>query len=165
MRKTCHGFSLIEIICVLLILGIIAAASTIGISRTVQQLNFTKDNDALSQKVQVALNRMLVEFSYIDRSKTVMSGTANSITYPTTLTTNGAAEAAHTFDLVNGVLRWDANPLCNEISSLSFQYVTSTATASTLSNPTDLQKILVTVVTNGQQGAQKTFSAEIAMKL
>jgi len=155
----------LEVICVLIILGVIASAATIGISRSVQQFNFVKDNDTLSQKVQVALNRMLVEFSYIDRTKTAMSGAANSITYPTTLTTGGAAESNHTFDLVNGVLRWDAVPLCNEIASFSLQYVTSTGASSTISSPTDLMKIKITLVTSGTAGANKTFSAEVAMKL
>jgi prepilin-type N-terminal cleavage/methylation domain-containing protein len=160
-----RGFSLVEMVCVLAMLSILAAAASIGITRSVEQFNFVKYNDALTQKIQVALNRMLVELSYLDRTKNTMAGNSSSITFPTTLTSGVVSEPNHTFNFINGILYWDTVPLCDEIDSFNLRYQTSAASVATITSPSDLLKIEVTLITNGQQGAKKTFSAEIAMKL
>ena len=52
------GFTLIEMIAVLLILGIIAAFTGLGIVSAVQGYMFARDNAAVSEKAQLALERI-----------------------------------------------------------------------------------------------------------
>ncbi|MFH1975710.1 MAG: type II secretion system protein [Pseudomonadota bacterium] len=58
------GFTMIEVIAVLLIVGILAAFAGIGIVNAVQGYIFSKDNATISEKAQLALshiNRELME--------------------------------------------------------------------------------------------------------
>lgn len=73
------GFTLIEIIVVLILVGILAAGGAMMISKAIEGYIFARDNDAIAQKTQAALNRMIVEFTYLDKDNT--TGTGSSITY------------------------------------------------------------------------------------
>ena len=52
------GFTLIEMIAVLIILGILAAFAGLGIVAAVQGYVFSKDNAAISEKAQLAISRI-----------------------------------------------------------------------------------------------------------
>lgn len=65
MRKDNHqkGFTLIEMICVLLITGILSAIAGLGIVNLIQGYLFSKDNASLSAQTQVAMTRLTRELS------------------------------------------------------------------------------------------------------
>ena len=72
------GFSLIEIIATLVILGILGVFVSTGITRVIKGYLFSKDNADTALKCQVAFARVLKEFRSIDA---VQKGTKTSITY------------------------------------------------------------------------------------
>jgi prepilin-type N-terminal cleavage/methylation domain-containing protein len=67
MRKNFHrqkGFTLIEVIVVLILVGILGALAGLGIVSAVQGYMFSKENAAISEKAQLAIariNRELLE--------------------------------------------------------------------------------------------------------
>lgn len=64
ISKDIKGFTLIEVIVSLVILGVLAAVSTIAIFKIVEGYQLAKDNAHLTQKAQVALTRIAVELNY-----------------------------------------------------------------------------------------------------
>lgn len=81
MKKTINkqkGFTLIEIIFVLIIVGIMLAVGGLGLVHVVKGMIFTKMNAATTQKGQIAMTKLVREFSNI--SGVTASGT-QSITF------------------------------------------------------------------------------------
>lgn len=92
------GFTLIEIIAVLIILGISATFATMGIVSVVNAYIFTKMNMTTAQKAQLAMTRLTKDIVNID-SISAASGTA--ITY---LRKDGTLDITgpYTVQIVNG---------------------------------------------------------------
>ncbi|MBN1474373.1 MAG: prepilin-type N-terminal cleavage/methylation domain-containing protein [Syntrophaceae bacterium] len=77
MKKE-SGFTLIEIIITLILLGIMGAIGAMLIVQGAQSYITAKTSNELSQKAQLALNRMILEFEDIS---TISSANANSVCY------------------------------------------------------------------------------------
>jgi len=80
------GFTLIEVITVLLIVGIMAAFAGLGIVAAVQGYMFSKDNATNSEKAQLALshiNRELLEcYNCSSTAGSILTGTSFSYLNP-----------------------------------------------------------------------------------
>lgn len=72
------GFTLIEIILTLLLVGVLVAVAGIGFSRVVEGFLFTKTNAATLQKGQASLSRIALE---LKNAESVSSGSATAITF------------------------------------------------------------------------------------
>lgn len=73
-----RGFTLVEMVCVLLIVGIITTVSGMAIVTAMQGYLFARDNASIGQRAQLALariNRELIEMT------TVMTAESSRITY------------------------------------------------------------------------------------
>ncbi len=92
-----RGFTLIEMILSLVLVGILAAVIGLGIVNAVQGFFFTKMNATTLQKGQNTLARLVKEFNNI---VSVTSGSAKSITF-----TSVKAEL-----LANHTISWSGNP-------------------------------------------------------
>jgi prepilin-type N-terminal cleavage/methylation domain-containing protein len=64
-----HGFTLIEVIASLLLMGILAAVAGMGIVTGVQGYLLASENTAISQKAQAALGRLTRELQDCDNCK------------------------------------------------------------------------------------------------
>lgn len=71
------GFTLIEIIAVLLILGAIGAVGTMTLTNMIESYQLARNNSHLTQKAQVALTRIANELNYA----TDVQITGNTIRY------------------------------------------------------------------------------------
>lgn len=78
MKKKQCGFTLIEVIASLVIIGIMSTITSVGISKIFEGYLFTKDNAKTTLRAQVVLTRLMKEFSSIDA---VASGSKTSLTY------------------------------------------------------------------------------------
>jgi prepilin-type N-terminal cleavage/methylation domain-containing protein len=76
IRKN-NGFTLIEIIASLTIVGIIASAVGTGLVTFIDAYSIGKENSSIAQKVQIAMNHIVSEL----REASDISGSASSITY------------------------------------------------------------------------------------
>ncbi|MFW6011013.1 MAG: type II secretion system protein [Desulfosalsimonas sp.] len=79
ISKDSRGFTLIEVIVSLVILGVLATVSTIAIVKIVEGYQLAKDNAHLTQKAQVAMTRIAVELNYA--TEVEIPGNSNTIIY------------------------------------------------------------------------------------
>lgn len=77
-RGEAKGFTLIEIIASLVLIGIISTFFLINVAHLIEGYFFTRDNANTSLSAQVTMSRLMKELSSIDG---VSSGSATSITY------------------------------------------------------------------------------------
>lgn len=66
-KRNNTGFTLIEIIAVLVLLGIIGVFGSMFLVNMVRSYQWAEDNAHLAQKAQITLTRIAVEMSYADR--------------------------------------------------------------------------------------------------
>lgn len=77
------GFSLLEVICVLVLLGVVVLLSSQMFTNMIRGYTLARNSDAAVQKAQNAMQRLTIDFTYLDISRS--SGNVNAITYNTTL--------------------------------------------------------------------------------
>jgi prepilin-type N-terminal cleavage/methylation domain-containing protein len=80
MKKN-GGFTLLEVIVVLVLVGIISVVGGMGIVRGVQGYIFARDNSAMTQKAQLALSRMSREMMEISGGVTTATALGTSIAF------------------------------------------------------------------------------------
>uniref|UniRef100_I2Q4Q4 Prepilin-type N-terminal cleavage/methylation domain-containing protein n=1 Tax=Desulfovibrio sp. U5L TaxID=596152 RepID=I2Q4Q4_9BACT len=77
------GFTLIEMLCAMVILALVGLLSTSLLETFVRGYNVAKNSDATIQKAQNALQRLTLEFTYLNMVGA--TGTKNSIAYNSAL--------------------------------------------------------------------------------
>lgn len=81
--RSAAGMTLLEIVCALAILGLVGLFGTRLLDNFVRGYTVARNADATVQKAQNALQRLTLEFTYLDMAQA--TGTANSITYNSVL--------------------------------------------------------------------------------
>lgn len=83
LRHVCpsrgKGFTFVELLCVLVLLGIVGLLSTRMFTNMIQGYTLARNSDAAVQKAQNAMQRMTIDFSYISAAN--LDGTSTSIAY------------------------------------------------------------------------------------
>ncbi len=166
MRKkfTC-GFTLIEMIAVLVILALLGIGGTEMLQSVLGGYLQARSSDEVAQKAQMALNRMTIEFTYLTPGST--SGTGTSLTYGT----SGIGQ--HTISQSGTALLYSEGGqnfiLADELADngLLFQYYdTYDGAASSSFNSATTSIIGVTLIMHGtswEPGVTKTFSTRVAI--
>lgn len=98
------GFTLIEIITAIAIMGIIGVFGSIFLVNMFQSYKLAEENAHLAQKAQVALTRIAVEMAYADKGSVAVSG--NTITYNATYP-DGTQESGNMFKLSGNSLIYE----------------------------------------------------------
>ena len=118
-----NGFSLIEIIMSLLLLGIIGAIGSFGLTTFVNSYATSRTNTDTVSKAQLAMHRIVKEFIVIE---SIGSGTASSITF----TSKYSDSLSKTFILTKSGSNLTLNDgtstdiLTDQVSSFSLSYYT-----------------------------------------
>ena len=161
MRK---GFTLLELILVLVIVGAVAAAGGLGLFNFVQGFIFARDNADLAQKAETAMMRMRIELSRIEHDtanedvEISDSSTSTSLSY--TAMISGGSES-HVISLSGDELRLDGIPLADNVDSLQFAYLDESG--STASSPSKASSIRITLQMTGVNEVQKTFTSQVSI--
>ena len=114
------GFTLVEMICVLLLLGIIGLLSTRVFTNMVKGYTLAKNSDAAVQKAQNAMQRMTIDFTYM--LVNVSSGTSNTITYNTSLNNALQISIYQSGNIIYYSFSGGIYPLADGVKSNSLQF-------------------------------------------
>ena len=122
-RRNEKGFTLIEVVVSLILLGIVAATAGMGLVTSVQGYMFCRQNGELIGKGETAITRIIKELA----DCTVTAGNATSISW-TRSSANGGASYTFSWDGVSGhpLVLTDTNnnsdTLTDIVSSIAFAY-------------------------------------------
>lgn len=115
------GFSLIEVIVSILLLGMIAVFAGVGITNLMEGFMLTKMNAETTQKGQVAMTRMVKELMVLNA---VTSATANSITFTSYKL---GVVSPHTLSWTGSVITYDGHVLVDGVNGFELGYYNSHA--------------------------------------
>jgi len=154
--KQCPGFTLIEIVFVVVLLGVISVVTTLGFSRTAEEYLLVKENTVLAQKAQVALNRIFIELMQGDNAGAGVVFEAAKLQFPSSASDTKSV----VFKKVGTNLLYNDIVLCDNVNELNFDYAPS-ASAGSLA---ELQTIMVTLVLQSKGGVAEQFDYTMTIK-
>lgn len=160
------GFTIFELLCVLLLLGVIAVLSTRMVTNFVTGYAVARNSDAAVQIAQNAMQRMTIDFTWLDSAHS--SGKSNYIAYNTFL----ESDAVRIFQEENTIVYSVSETpyvLADGVAagSLRFSYYNAYAAAPDMffSNATRLIGISFTMVGDDPgQGFSQTYSTRVALE-
>lgn len=154
-----RGFTLIEVIATLILVGITAAMAGMWIVSVASGYVFAKKNMETTQKAQLALTRLEKEFKSMS---SITASSANSITFTRLDNTTGGM-ITQTIMLTGGsLLKLNNDTLTNNVSAFTLSYcddVTSTSCPSAWSSTSRI--ILITLTLTGADNVQSTFTQRV----
>lgn len=118
--NTKNGFSLIEIIVVMLLVGVMAALAGVGYVQVVRGMLFTKMNAATIQKGELAMTKLVKEFN-----NTSLSSVKPAATNETAITFSSVKNSilsSHTVKLSGSTVTFDEDILTDQVSDFSLKY-------------------------------------------
>ncbi|MFU2208823.1 prepilin-type N-terminal cleavage/methylation domain-containing protein [Solidesulfovibrio sp. C21] len=159
------GFTLLEMVCVLVLLGVVALLTTRMFTNLISGYTLARNSAAAVQKAQNALQRMTIDFTYLKVASS--SGGETSISYNTSLD-NDAIVISQSDNKISYSLNGTPYTLTDGVGadSLRFTYYnTYTSSAdSALSSNTALVGISFTMVGDDpSQGFSQTYSTRVAL--
>lgn len=111
------GFTLVEMIVSIVLLGILAAGIGLGMTTAVEGLFTVRSNAATAQKTQAALLRIEKELHI---AVAVTAGASDTLTYESY---KGGGLSEHELTFANNTLVLDGDALLDNVESLSLQYL------------------------------------------
>lgn len=159
------GFTLIELIASLVIVGIIVVVAGMGIVRVTQGLVFSQKNASTSLKTQVALTR-------IEKELHIATSISSSSSSSTLTFTNNKGGGTATYTLCRNGTYIDLDPanscignnhLIDNVGSLAIAYWALDGTTSAA--PTAAKIIDVTFQISGGANVASTFTMRIAPRM
>ncbi|HEX2958621.1 MAG TPA: prepilin-type N-terminal cleavage/methylation domain-containing protein [Chitinispirillaceae bacterium] len=112
------GLTLMEVIAVMVLVGILTAAVGTGLVQVVQGMIFSKMNAVTIQKGQIAMTKLVKEFTNINISA-ITTADATSITFASVK--NGES-GAHTVTLSGSTITFDGDVLTDQVDSFILRY-------------------------------------------
>lgn len=158
-----QGFTLIEIIMVLVLLGIMGVGAGLGLSQVIRGYLFTKDAAETMGKAQVALLRLSKEFRVITE---VSSGTASALSFSAqhgaTLTksyTVSLPVGSNAVKLSDGT---NNDTLVDRVNAFVLNYYDTYSGAASTTWLSSTKIIEVVLTMNGPDGVPVVFTTRVA---
>jgi len=173
-----QGFTLLEILVVIVLLGLLGLIGLEAVRGIVAQYQFARSSDAVTQKAQIALQRISVELGYVKPTNldvsgtTVTNGAAPAIGYTANLPagdeTHGIFQSGTSLYYGDATLSVGSAFLLTDdvaVNGITFRfYDTYDATASAPSASTTIVAVSLTMHGSGwPSSVTKTFSTRILL--
>lgn len=159
-RQRQQGFTLIEIIASLVLLGVLGVVAGLGILQITKGFIFGKDNAKNSASAGLAMHRLIKEFTSIT---SVTSGTATSITF--TSKHDAATSKTYTVSVSGTNLMMNdgvsSDILTDKVSSFSLAYFDTYNGASSTSWASSRKIIGFTLGLTGAENVVTTFTSKV----
>ncbi len=157
------GFSLIEIITVLLLLGIMGVGAGFGISNIVDGFFLSRDAVATAAKGQLVLLRLSREFRVI---KSVAAASATSIQFVAKHGDTDAEDQGYTVTQSGATITMNdgatTDILADQVNSLVLAYYDTFDGAAQTTWATSRRVIQVTITLNGPNNTTQAFTTRVA---
>lgn len=160
MEKTINkqkGFTLIEIIFVLIIVGIMVAVGGLGLVHVVKGMIFTKMNAATTQKGQIAMTKLVKEFSNINISS-ITAANATSISFTST---KNDVNSPHTVMLSGSTITFDGDIVTDQVNSFTLNYYDNYDSTAQTTWQSSRRIIEITLKLTGADGVQSEFKERV----
>jgi prepilin-type N-terminal cleavage/methylation domain-containing protein len=151
------GFTLIEIIFVLIIVGIMLAVGGLGLVQVVKGMIFTKMNAATTQKGQIAMTKLVKEFSNINISS-ITAANATSISFTST---KNDVNSSHTVMLSGSTITFDGDIVTDHVSSFTLNYYDNYDSAAQTTWQSSRRIIEITLKLTGADDVKSEFKERV----
>jgi prepilin-type N-terminal cleavage/methylation domain-containing protein len=165
-----RGFTLIEIIVVMIVLGIMALMGSFGLGRAIEGYKLARENSEVSQKAQNALDRLAIELSHIPFNTgtsryNISAGNAGSLTYTANF---GGADEIHTLTQAGNQLLLDNLPLTDLVvagNGLQFSYLDKDGNTVGGGGPDPALRIIqISLSLRGLVNVTRTYNTRVALQ-
>lgn len=147
------GFTLLEVIVVLIIVGVIAVVAGMGIVSVVEGFIFTKMNAATVQKGQIAMARLFKECNNISA---VTAAAPTSITF-----SKAGVSASHTVALSGNTITFDGDIVADQVGGFELGYYDSYNSAKQATWASTRRIIEITLRLTGVGGVVSEFRERV----
>ena len=167
LMKKESGFTLIEMIATLVLVGILAAIAGMGIVTSVQGYLFAKENATIAQKAQLTIQRIAEEVKYIAN---VTLANPTSIVYAYdhgggVIGSRAIGWVSDEIKIIDGTTLPDTDTgdvLVNAVNSFTLGYVDNSGDEWVVVDPiTELSYITIDLVFNRNDGLTQQFSTAV----
>jgi len=162
LRKNIKGFTLIEIIAVLVLTGMLTAIAGFGLAEVAKSFIFAKETRDTLQKGQVAMLRILKELVNA-RASSIAGSSDTSITF---LSEHSSGPVNYTISLNGSNLELQSGAgtfiLTDDVNNFDLNYYATYNGASFNSWQADSRIIEVALVLDGAEGITSSFSVRVA---
>lgn len=161
IRKT-TGFTLIEVIVSIFIIGIVAGAGALSLSNIIEGYAMAGEAAEITQKAQIALTRIAVEMEHVNATdEGVHNFSANSFWYSGVFGNNTVESHTISFDAANNEVLLDNFVVTDKVSALSFQYLAADM-VSNVADAEDIRVIQIDLTMDGNMVHGRTFTTRVA---
>ena len=164
------GFTLVEIIAALVVLGLLAVLGGFGLGQAINGYVLARDNSHLSQKAQAALDRLGVEFSHIifdshHHRYNIHAGHGDRLTYTANF---GGNDETHRIRQVGNEVRLDNIPLVDQVAANDgFDLIFLDSNGDSVGNGASDQRVRmigINLTMTGSSGPPRRFSTRVALQ-
>jgi len=158
------GFTLLELVLVIALVGILAVLGGWGMSAVFQGYSLTEGNAELTQKGQLALMRLTKDLSYAVKDG-ITTGTDTSVTFNVSIpdTAGGMSSETISVELDSGNtsrLLLNNDLLVDEVTNLRLRYCNAMFACAT--TPDADTRIVEITLGLASQGLRQTFTTRVA---
>ncbi len=159
LKICCKGFSLIEVIVSLLLLGIVSAIWGLGIVQVTEGFLLSAQTRETSQKVQTCISRLTKEFQAITSLPSPAPvPSSDTLTF---IRNTGGADETHTVSFVSGTgeIHIDGHVLTDRVNAFVLTYYDTHDAISPLPAPVEPGKVRLIGIKLEVRGADDIISA------